>query len=352
MKVRDVLKRHPERIGPASSWMARLDRGLSLAEQQELKSWLFEAKANLEVFMAMAHAWDRMNYLSLLSEWRREQQQRVVQRSLSGLAVAASVVVACALLFWVVMPSGLPEADTPSDYYAESLETSKGQRLDKTLPDGSSISLNTNTRLTIHYSAGARNLYLERGEVNISVESDPGRPLSLYVGQRVFRAVGTEFNVEISDDDQIELLVTEGIVMVGVLPPDAQVNADESPVLLGDTSSLVSAGRSVTLSSSVQLDEPSQPQKIDSEDIAVKLSWRDGNLIFRGEALEDAIAEVGRYTEIEFVFLDESAKRQKVSGLFRAGDVSGLLMTLRNNFNITHEQVSSEVVVLKMGSVE
>ena len=68
---------------------------------------------------------------------------------------------------------------------------------------------------------------------------------------------------------------------------------------------------------------------------------------FSRESLEEAIAEVGRYTEVEFIFLDETSKRQTVSGLFRAGDVDGLLMTLRNNFNITHEQVAGDRVLLR-----
>ena len=52
--------------------------------------------------------------------------------------------------------------------------------------------------------------------MHIAVAHDPSRPLSVIVGNKVVQAVGTEFNVEITTDNSIELIVTDGVVMVGV----------------------------------------------------------------------------------------------------------------------------------------
>ena len=52
------------------------------------------------------------------------------------------------------------------------------------------------------------------------------------------------------------------------------------------------------------------------------------------------------YTSVEFVFLDEEAKRIRVAGLFRAGDVKELLIALRENFNITYERVGNYRILL------
>ena len=86
--------------------------------------------------------------------------------------------------------------------------------------------------------------------------------------------------------------------------------------------------------------------KISPEEIAVKLSWREGNLIFRGESLAEAVDEIGRYTSVEFVILDENLKKLRISGLFKSGDVEGLLVTLRKNFNISHTRQGKETVIL------
>jgi len=81
-------------------------------------------------------------------------------------------------------------------------------------------------------------------------------------------------------------------------------------------------------------------------EVAVKLSWQQGNLVFRGESLEDAVKEVGRYTSVEFVFLDEELKKVRIAGLFKAGDVEGLLSALRENFNIVSQRIDGKKVLL------
>jgi transmembrane sensor len=89
------------------------------------------------------------------------------------------------------------------------------------------------------------------------------------------------------------------------------------------------------------------PQPIAADEIDVRLSWRDGNLIFRGQPLIEALNEIERYTPVEFVITDEKLKTVRVAGMFKAGDVEGLLETLRQNFNITYERVGTETIVIK-----
>jgi transmembrane sensor len=109
---------------------------------------------------------------------------------------------------------------------------------------------------------------------------------------------------------------------------------------------LVAAGQEVVIDSTDDALEAVVTEAIDSDEIAVKLSWREGNLIFRGESLEDAVLEIGRYTAVQFVFLDEESKKVRVAGLFKAGDVDGLLTALRQNFNISYEWVADDKIVL------
>ena len=170
--------------------------------------------------------------------------------------------------------------------------------------------------------------------------------MSVVVGDKVLQAVGTEFNLEITSDQHIELIVSEGLVMVGVLDvPREEVSADE-PLLLMPESTLVAAGQEATIEKSEQKSLAVETAPIEERELAIKLSWREGNLLFRGESLEDAVNEVGRYTAIKFVFLDDKAKKVTVAGLFKAGDVDGLLSALRNHFNIAYEWRDDETILL------
>jgi transmembrane sensor len=108
----------------------------------------------------------------------------------------------------------------------------------------------------------------------------------------------------------------------------------------------VSAGERVLLSDSEVETETMQP-----EEVEVRLSWRGGNLIFRGEPLSEALSEVERYTPVEFIIVDENLKKTRIAGVFKAGDVDGLLATLQQNFNIVYRRVGDEKVILATGSL-
>jgi len=341
------IRKNPGIVEKATDWIAKLDRGLSADEERRFKAWLFEDDGNYAVFMEMAKLWDRMDELELLAITRSEpaHTSRKIWRSV--LPIAASLAAITLVGIWatasrdVVDMPGVTVAETQETY-----ETGTGHRSEYVLEDGSRIVLNTDTRVSVDFTSGNRLLHLQKGEIHIEVAHDPSRPFSVYLGGRLVQAVGTEFNVEISDDQSIEIIVTEGVVMVGVVDEDVADRVADQPIVLSPSSTLVAAGQEVVVQ---QDDDPADvivPAQIEDEDIAVKLSWREGNLIFRGEPLEEAISEVSRYTAVEFIILDEDAKKERVAGLFRAGDVDGLLEALRQNFNITYERVADNQVVL------
>ena len=187
---------------------------------------------------------------------------------------------------------------------------------------------------------------MERGEIHVVVAHDPSRPLSVIVGDQVVQAVGTEFNVEISSDRSIEIVVTEGLVMIGVLEIPLDELPNGQPMQLLQSSIMVAGGQEAIIRHVEETIQKIETNEIATEEIAVKLSWRNGNLVFRGETLEEAMLEVGRYTAVEFVFLDEESKKEQVAGFFKAGDVEGLLAVLRKNFNISYQWIDDDKVVL------
>lgn len=58
------------------------------------------------------------------------------------------------------------------------------------------------------------------------------------------------------------------------------------------------------------------------------------------------MTEIGRYTTIEFAILNENLKGVRIAGRFRAGDVEGLLATLRENFDIIHQRTADGKILL------
>jgi transmembrane sensor len=337
----------------ASFWTAKLERGLTSLEEVELKKWLKQDSSNQAVLFEMTQQWDNMDALSCLSDiFPHTTQKTSKPQSKPVLAIAASIIFA---LFTVALSytwfgqdaeeNVLSDSSQESNFDLVDYETAIGELSSVVLPDGTTILLNTNTLVSVAYTPTERLIRLQRGELHVKVTHNPLRPLRVSAKSHVVEAVGTAFNVKLTENQGVELLVTDGKVLVAEL--EKSVKKQYSPrqasaQALSNTQSLaVSAGEEVLLGS-----EHQELMMVDPEDIAVKLSWQEGNLIFTGESLQEAMAEVGRYTSTEFVFLDDKAKAVRIAGHFKAGDLETLLVTLRDSFEINYKQVSGSRVEL------
>lgn len=329
-----------QRYDQASEWIARLDRQLSEEEDQALQTWLERHPDNQYVLLEMAALWDKMDSLQRLSSLFPKPQsgaQQQTHRFYTWASAAAIVLLVMGL--WLTGILNIPVTDNANPDFV--YQTDIGEQSTVTLQDGTQMVLNTNTEVLVNYTPNARLLTLQRGEVYVQVAKDPNRPLSVIAGNNFVQAIGTAFNVEINSEQAIELVVVEGTVKVGVHRAANKKAMAKSPEAVSDNSRMLVAGESLLMAQS-----PQPVKTVSADDIEVKLSWRRGNLIFRGESLQEAVQEIERYTSVEFVLKDENLKNIRVAGLFRAGDVDGLLATLKENFNIAYQYTNDQKVEL------
>ncbi|MDH5620526.1 MAG: FecR domain-containing protein [Gammaproteobacteria bacterium] len=332
----------------ASQWCARMDKGLSAAEEQELQQWMAENDTNRQVLFEMTRLWDGMSVMSRLADIIPEPATRSRHVPTPVFAVAASVL-AVVMGSWLYsaqdrVDQGLDAESTANHVAAlpESVyETRIGEQSTVALVDGTQVVLNTNSKLEVHFTDEYRLLLLDRGEIHVSVAHDTNRPLSVVADDRILQAVGTAFSVAITDDQKIELVVTEGKVLVGAREKSSITNSGSIPPVLESTSLAVMAGEEIVLGNLVE-----DVVQVSTEEIEIKLSWRDGDLIFRGETLEEAVLEIGRYTTTEFVIVDDELKAKRIAGRFKAGDIEGLLAALRENFDVVYERTGDGQVFL------
>ena len=333
-----------ERFDEASHWIERLGEGLLLEEEAELQTWLLEDPANQAVLEKMARLWDKMDSLSRLSAMvpQPAAPEKAARIYNPYVALASAVVLGLSVaLFW----SASRDSDIASQITQRPAEifyeTAIGEQQTHLLEDGTKINLNTNSRIGIRFTPDARRLYLESGEVHVEVAKDPSRPLSVLAGEHIIQAIGTAFNIEIRPGQEIELLVTEGTVRIGEQQGSTDTGLKDVEIILPRSAIVITAGQELVTGNEGKVAQP-----ISSDDIQVKLSWREGNLIFRGESLAEAAQEVERYTGVEFIFVDENLKEERVSGFFKAGDVEGMLAALKENFDIEFQRESKKRVLL------
>jgi transmembrane sensor len=344
----------------ASLWVARLDRGLSDAETQALRTWLQLNPKHKDCLLEMAALWDRMDNLSVLSELfdapvAQTAQQPAKQSIGRGMrrttwAIAASILV-IVFAINVLAPATLWQAPTSlqqpllqainSKTSNTLYETGVGAHSTVSLPDGTKMFLNTNTQVSVTYSEKERLLVLKKGELLVEVAHNKQRPLRVKVGERIVEAVGTAFNVYLKDEQNFDVIVTEGRVQV---KPASKKTAAPNAKSLEKAIQVLNQGERL----SVHASQPTAVEAIAAAVISDRLSWRNGNLVFRGERLQDALHELSRYTPDRFRVADSRINELRIAGLYKAGDVDGLLLALKENFNITNSRSNDGVIELSL----
>ncbi|MDO3386236.1 FecR domain-containing protein [Gilvimarinus sp. SDUM040013] len=333
------LPRKDDVQAAAATWVAAIDRGLTVSEERQLQCWLAASSAHSVAMQEMTEHWEGLDVLERLAKLFPEASNSSAAASnpfsdwlTAGLSVAAIA------LFMVVTVAFWQTSLVP--VYSGNIEkmaTGVGQRTTYRLSDGSQLTLNTDTNIEINFTKYYRDIYLDKGELHIQVAKDRERPLRVFSNDKLVQAVGTAFNVELLRSGDVELVVTEGIVNTSRIEKKAgRVMSAASKVIESPILSQVKPGKRVVLSN----DEP-EVHALDARDVQSVLSWQRGELVFRGERLDDALREVERYTNQELILKDQSLAEVKIAGLFRTGDVKGLLASLEKNFSIKSRLIDS-----------
>ena len=341
------LHRPEEPRETAAAWIVRLDVGLTGDEKARLLEWLDADPKHRAALFELAAVWDGLDVLAELSTLF--PLEPAVPRRASRLTGRWAITVSAAGLVAIAVIAGLflyqrPHGDAAAADAAVRFETEVGGYDTERLADGSVVTLNTDTALSVEYTSGERRVILERGEAYFQVAEDPARPFAAWVGGRIVQAVGTAFNIRLAPDGDVEVTVTDGRVK---LLDAAQAPATERTASPAPFDTTLIEGE-VAL-----LDEAASPRvmpritRLAPNEVDIKIAWQRGMLIFEGEPLDAVLTEVMRYTTTEFVLEDEKLGDVRVGGYFRAGDVEGLLIALHENFEIGSERVAPDRIVLR-----
>lgn len=332
----------------AAAWVWRLDdEDVSPEVRAGFEQWLRRDPRHRRAFEELGGVWQSLDELA---EAKRDEkvatfvaeEQRLYARAASKpargrprrwvpWAMAATLAVVVGGLSWYQRGNE-----------SQTLATAVGQQRSATLADGSVVQLNTNTILETRFTRGQRIIRLEKGEASFKVAHNAERPFYVHAGDTVVRAVGTEFNVRLRDSLDVEVIVTEGKVEV---TPQAGTPARTVAAAASRPASVrpseLSAGQRFEAAAA------SPVATIAPTAVSNMLAWREGAVVFDGEPLVQAIAELNRYTDTRLIVADASIQSLRVGGRFRTGDVDGFLEALTNAFPITVHRTSDHLVYIE-----
>ncbi|MFV8782355.1 FecR family protein [Microbulbifer sp. SA54] len=309
----------------AADWFARQQGGaMTAAEVDALECWLQsdhrhrQAFAQCQQLCLMSDMLRDDPELNLgLPEVRKAVRRRLRWRWLSAAAAVALVGVSALVL--------------QQHYAIEYYQTGIGEQRVVHLQDGSTLMLNTDSRVGVRYRRNERGLHLERGEAFFMVAKNPARPFVVNVRGSEVRALGTAFNVALREGN-VQVAVTQGVV---------EVKAEGS------------SGRSQPLATMLpgqgvryRLAEPDDNSGVIPINLEKVTAWQTSRIYFDNERLEDAIAEYNRYTTRKVVLVGSGLADERISGVFNIGDADALAFALQQGFGARINKNDQRILVL------
>lgn len=330
----------------ASAWMARLQADdVTTEERTRFEAWrsahplhrrtVDELTGVLSRFGAVRPLVSAVAFGQSMNETAaRAEADRMRARSRRhrvAWAAALAGVVAGFGLFAYLHPS-------PGRTYVTTI----GEHATVSLPDGSTLELDGDSRARVEFSTRYRIVHLERGEALFKVVHNAQWPFWVVGGGSWVRDVGTAFNVQLNATG-MRVTVSQGTVKVGAMSPLLQDIPFHDAILTREPAlSVLTAGHQAYLSGTAV-----KIQLLSAVQISRAISWHAQTLYFENAPLSEVAAELGQYTPLQLVVSGERLRELPVAGTFEASPqgVETFLSMLNQGLGLTVHREASKVVI-------
>ena len=236
-----------------------------------------------------------------------------------------------------------------------------GSRTNITLPDGTNVWLNADSRLTYtsDFSVRNRDIFLS-GEAYFDVSPHKSSVFTVNTRDLNVRALGTEFNVKsYPDEDVTETTLVSGTVEIAIT--DEGIAA--RPVLLKPKQRITYSRAEDGIVSRPVETESTEIDVEDTIEASVKklvhkprlevakinyleeyTSWKDGKLVFRGENLATLSRKLERFYNVNIFFKDDSIKEIYYTGTLEEVSIEEVLRAIATASNINYKLDKNKVI--------
>ncbi|NWJ23934.1 FecR domain-containing protein [Rhizobium sp. RM] len=204
--------------------------------------------------------------------------------------------------------------------------TIAGGREEVLLPDGSKVTLNTDTAIALEFEGNRRGVRLLRGEAYFDVVHDVSRPFEVTAAFSEVEVKGTAFSVR-RDDNQDSVALERGHVEVRNLA-DPGKRADLQP------------GQAVVASAT-------GISPVHATDVSVTFAWLKGQITFEDQPFGAVIHELARYYGHTIIRTDDDLDAVKVNGRYRLDNPERAIRSLAATVGATVTRLPGGVLILR-----
>ena len=203
----------------------------------------------------------------------------------------------------------------------------RGQKAKVSLPDGTSVWMNSDTKLKYAADFNHKDRIIELdGEAFFDVAKNKEKPFIVRANDLEVQALGTQFNVKAySTDNQIVTSLIEGMVEVRDKKEAVILNPNEVADFYKFDNKIV---------------------KKRMEDVDFVLAWRVNELAFNGENLEEIATTLERLYNINIVFESPKLKKIRFSGKIKNNNLENVFQLINLVVPISYI-IKDSVVILR-----
>jgi ferric-dicitrate binding protein FerR (iron transport regulator) len=241
--------------------------------------------------------------------------------------------IAAALIFAaLLLVSGYEVIYRPAATH-EFLEISATDQILKTftLPDGTLVSLNTDTKLQFPKRFGRKTREVTiTGEAFFEVKPNKNKPFIIHAGKAQIKVLGTSFNVSAYPETKlVEVIVETGKVQVVNKTTETELT-NELILAPGDKGTLVYSSNSLL--------------KTTNQDPNF-LAWKTHNLIFKATSLAEVIGNLEKVYKINIRLADSRLNGLLLTAQFNDYPLDFILKVIETTFQIEAQKVNGQYIL-------
>jgi len=310
---------------------------LSDGDRAIVDNWRIESAENEALILESLKAWEASSLLKEMEQFNSFTALKKVNTKIARNEKAKWWIpiqrVAAILLLPLLLYSGYltiqdrQKGNSSAEVMMQTVTSRQGMVTQFELADGTKVWLNSGSELQFpnHFSSMRREVVL-KGEAFFEVTKNEKQPFRVNAGELKVDVLGTTFDVVCYENDtRSEVILVTGKVELSY---DNGQNKKEY-------GSMHPGQRAVY---------EKENQKVNSEEVKVDkyTAWRDGNLIFRDDNMEDVVKRLSRWFNVEITINDPEIKNYIYKATFRNENLIQVLNLLKLsapiNYRITERK--------------
>jgi len=301
-----------------------LDGELKKNEEKDIIDRVNSCEKSVKEFTKLKTIWDAVRQIKEYKSLDVEKARKKVIKKLHGFGRRRNVLFylekIAAVLFIPLLLSGFlyfyfsEPGQKQRDVYNE-LNIAFGTTSQLVLADGTKVWLNSgsNLKYPLNFKGYSREVYLE-GEAYFEIAKNRNKPFIVKTSYMDVKAMGTSFNVMAYPEEgmvETTLIMGKASLVEELATSKLKTLTEIKP---GEMASFDKIKKKIIL------------EEVDTKKI---ISWKEGQLIFRDDPMDNVVRKLGRWFNTDIVLIDDELRSYRYTATFIDENLSQVLELLK-----------------------